>query len=266
MATKNANYETLLVTVQDGVRTIALNRPDEMNAVDERVTSELQAELRAIGKDTSTRCVVLTGMGKAFCAGQDLKAAQDRGGAFDFTDALRRRYNPVVLGLRTLELPVIAAINGVAAGAGWSLALACDLRIAAKTAKFVGAFSKIGLVPDSGMTWTLPQLVGTAKALEIAWLGEPLTADAALELGLVNRVVPPEELEAATRQWAAQIAAGPTKGLGLTKRAVYSGFGRDLESQLEYEALLQGVAGRTKDYSEGVSAFIQKRQPEFTGE
>ncbi|RIK68908.1 MAG: 2-(1,2-epoxy-1,2-dihydrophenyl)acetyl-CoA isomerase [Planctomycetota bacterium] len=266
MATKNASYETLLVTVQDGVRTIAFNRPDEMNVVDERVTSELQAELRAIGKDKATRCVVLTGVGKAFCAGQDLKSATSREGPFDFTDALRRRYNPVVLGFRSLELPVIAAINGVAAGAGWSLALACDLRIASASAKFVGAFSRIGLVPDSGMTWILTQLVGTAKALELAWLGEPLTADAALQLGLVNRVVPAEELEGAARQWAVQLAKGPTKGLGLTKRAVYTGLGRDLESQLEYEALLQGVAGRTTDYAEGVKAFIEKRAPEFKGE
>lgn len=259
-------YETLLVDVADGVRTIKLNRPEEMNSVDDRVTNELQAELRAIAKDKTTRCVILTGIGKAFCAGQDLKSATSREGAFDFTEALRRRYNPVILGLRSLELPVIAAINGVAAGAGWSLALACDLRVAASNAKFVGAFSKIGLVPDSGMTWTLPQLVGTAKALEIAWLGESLTADAALQLGLLNRVVPQEQLQDTVRQWAVQLAKGPTKGLGLTKRAVYTGMSRDLESQLEYEALLQGVAGKTNDYSEGVKAFIEKRQPEFKGE
>ena len=259
-------YETLLVDVKDGVRTIRLNRPDELNSVDDRVTSELQAELRAIAKDKRTRCVVLTGAGRAFCAGQDLKAASSRGGAFDFTEALRRRYNPVVSGLRSLEMPVIAAVNGVAAGAGWSLALACDLRIASSQAKFVGAFSKIGLVPDSGMTWTLPRLVGTAKALEIAWFGEAMTADTALALGLVNKVVPPEQLEETVQQWARQLAKGLTKGLGLIKRAIYSGLARDLDSQLEYEALVQGIAGTTKDYGEGVKAFIEKRPAEFKGE
>ncbi len=259
-------YETILTDTTDGVRTITLNRPDEMNSVDERVTKELQAELKAMVRDKTVRCLVLTGAGRAFCAGQDLKSATSRGGGFDFTDALRRRYNPVILGLRSLEIPVIASVNGVAAGAGWSIALACDLRIASSQAKFVGAFSKIGLVPDSGMTWTLPRLVGTAKALEIAWLGEPITADQALAFGLVNRVVPPEQLEQTTRTLAAALAKGPTLGLGLTKRAIYGGLGKDLEAQLEYEALLQGAAGRSKDYSEGVKAFIEKRQPEFTGE
>lgn len=259
-------YETLLVDVKENVRTIRLNRPEELNSVDDRVTSELQAELRAIAKDKATRCLVLTGQGRAFCAGQDLKSAASRGGEFDFTEALRRRYNPIVSGLRSLEIPVIAAINGVAAGAGWSLALACDLRIASSQAKFVGAFSKIGLVPDSGMTWTLPRFVGTAKALEIAWFGEPLSVDAALQLGLVNKVVPPEQLEEVTRQWAVQLAKGPTKGLGLIKRAMYTGLNRDLDGQLEYEALVQGIAGRTKDYGEGVKAFIEKRPAEFTGE
>lgn len=259
-------YETLLSQTSDGVRTITLNRPEEMNSVDERVTKELQAELRAVVKDKSVRCLVITGAGRAFCAGQDLKAATSRGGDFDFTDALRRRYNPVILGLRSLEIPVIASVNGVAAGAGWSIALACDLRIASSQAKFVGAFSKIGLVPDSGMTWTLPRLVGTSKALEIAWLGEPITADQALTMGLVNRVVAPDELAEATQQLAATLAKGPTKGYGLIKRAIYGGLGRDLEAQLEYEAMLQGVSGKTKDYHEGVKAFLEKRQPEFMGE
>lgn len=266
MAEKQAGYETIQSGVADGVRTITLNRPDDLNAVDDRVTRELQAELRGAAKDRSTRCLVLTGAGRAFCAGQDLKSVTSRGAAFDFAEALRRRYNPVVLALRSLEIPVIASINGVAAGAGWSLALACDLRIASSKAKFVGAFSKIGLVPDSGMTWTLPRLVGSAKALEIAWFGEAFGADEALSLGLVNKIVEPDQLAESTRAWATALARGPTRALGLIKRAVYGGIGRGLEEQLEYEAIVQGIAGETKDYVEGVKAFIEKRSPEFKGE
>lgn len=259
-------YETILTETTNAVRTITLNRPDELNAIDDRVTRELQAELKAVARDRGVRCLVITGAGRAFCAGQDLKAATNRDAPIDFTAALRRRYNPVILGLRSLEIPVIASINGVAAGAGWSLALACDLRIASKTAKFVSAFGKIGLVPDSGMTWTLPHLVGLSRALEIAWLGEALTAEKALEWGLVNRLAEPDQLAAATREWAEALARGPTKGIGLSKRAMTTALGRDLEGQLEYEALLQGVAGATKDYAEGVRAFIEKRAAEFTGE
>jgi 2-(1,2-epoxy-1,2-dihydrophenyl)acetyl-CoA isomerase len=266
MSTKSATYETLLVATDGGVRTITLNRPDDLNAVDERVTKELQAELKNVAKDRGIRCLVLTGAGRAFCAGQDLKSVMERKGPFDFTDTLRRRYNPVVSALKALEIPTLASINGVAAGAGWSLALACDLRIASTKSKFVSAFSKIGLVPDSGMTWTLPRLVGLAKALEIAWVGDPISAETALQLGLVNRLAEPEELGKVTNEMAAVLAKSATKGLGLTKRAMYAGLGNDFETQLEYEAQLQGAAGRTRDYSEGVKAFIDKRPAEFTGE
>jgi 2-(1,2-epoxy-1,2-dihydrophenyl)acetyl-CoA isomerase len=264
MSTKS--YETILVSDADGVRTITLNRPEELNAIDDRVTAEIQAELKAVGKDRGVRCLVLTGAGRAFCAGQDLKSVQSREGQFDFTAALRKRYNPIVAGLAGLSIPSVASVNGVAAGAGWSLALACDLRIASSKAKFVSAFSKIGLVPDSGMTWILPRLVGYSRALEIAWVGDAISAEKALEWGLVNRVAAPEELEKATREFAAGLARSATKGLWLTKRAMVAGLSRDLESQLEYEALIQGAAGQTRDYAEGVKAFIEKRNPEFTGE
>jgi 2-(1,2-epoxy-1,2-dihydrophenyl)acetyl-CoA isomerase len=266
MSEKKTTYETILVAQAEGVRTITLNRPDELNAIDERVTSELQAALRDAAKDHATRCLVLTGAGRGFCAGQDLKSVMERKGPFDFTETLRRRYNPIVMALRSLEIPTLASINGVAAGAGWSLALSCDLRIASTKAKFVSAFSKIGLVPDSGMTWTLPRLVGLSKALEIAWLGDALSAADALQWGLVNRLAEPEELSKATMEWATALSRGATKGLGLTKRAMYAALGQDLEAQLEYEAQLQGVAGRTKDYVEGVKAFLEKRAAEFTGE
>lgn len=261
--------ETILVTHDAGIRTITLNRPDRYNAVTEQMTTELQSALKDAGKDKSVRCLVLTGAGKAFCSGQDvgvMKERLEKGEPMDFAAALRRRYNPIVQALRTIEVPVIASVNGVAAGAGWSLALACDLRIASDKASFVGAFSKIGVIPDSGMTWLLPRLVGFAKALEIAWIGEPIPAAQALTLGLVHRVVEAEKLSEATNVLARQLADGPTKGLGLTKRALNAAYDNDLLQQLEYEAQLQGVAGHTKDHTEGVQAFLAKRAPNFTGE
>lgn len=260
--------DVVLVSDAGGVRTLTLNRPAELNAVDDRVTARLQAELKKVPRDRSVRCLVLTGAGRGFCAGQDLKAAAGRAGdgAFDFPAALRTRYNPVVSVLWSLEIPTLAVVNGVAAGAGWSLALACDLRIASRTAKFVGAFSKIGLVPDSGMTWTLPRIVGLSRALEITWFGDAIAADTALQWGLVNRVVEPDQLASAAQEWASRLAQGATRGLGLTKRAMHAGLGQSLEEQLEYEAQLQGIAGQTRDYAEGVKAFIEKRPAEFTGE
>jgi 2-(1,2-epoxy-1,2-dihydrophenyl)acetyl-CoA isomerase len=258
--------ETLLVTTESGVRTITLNRPDDLNAIDERVTSELQTELRNLAKDKSVRCLVITGAGKGFCAGQDLKSVMQRQGPFDFVEALRRRYNPIINALQNLHIPSIASINGTAAGAGWSIALACDLRIASTKAKFYSAFGKIGLVPDSGMTWVLSRLVGYARALEIAWLGDAISAENALQWGLVNRLAEPDQVVEATRAMAMSLARSATKGLMLTKRAMLAGMNQNLEAQLEYEALLQGVAGKTKDYAEGVKAFIEKRGAEFSGE
>lgn len=261
--------ETLLVQDDAGVRTVTLNRPDALNAVTEQMTAELQTVLKQTARDRSVRCLVLTGAGRAFCAGQDVKSLQsqaDAGARLDFAAALRQRYNPVIQRLRTLEIPVIASVNGVAAGAGWSLALACDLRIASDRAKFVAAFSKIGLIPDSGMTFLLPRLVGVSRALEIAWLSDLLSAEQALNLGLVNRVVPQDQLADETQALAARLAASATRGLGLTKRAMNAAFDHDLAGQLEYEAQLQGVAGGTRDHAEGVQAFLLKRPAKFTGE
>jgi 2-(1,2-epoxy-1,2-dihydrophenyl)acetyl-CoA isomerase len=259
-------YETILVNEQSHVRTITLNRPDDLNALNERMAGELRAEVAGVAADRSVRCLVLTGAGRAFCAGQDLKEVTGSPEPVDYREIVRRRYNPIVRQFRSMEIPIIASINGVAAGAGWSLALACDLRIASKGAKLVSAFGRIGLVPDAGMTWMLPRLVGLAKALEISWFGGPLTAEEAVQLGLVNRLAAPDELAGATRAWAATLARAARESLALTKQALNASLASDLDSQLELEARLQGIAGRTKDYIEGVEAFIDKRTPEFTGE
>ncbi len=260
---------TLQITDEAGVRTLTLNRPDAMNSLNEQLKGELLDALKKAERDRAVRCIVLTGAGRAFSAGQDLKETQDKtaaGKEMDFAAELRRNYNPIILKIRTIEIPVVASVNGVAAGAGWSLALACDLRIASAAAKFVGAFSKIGLIPDSGMTFTLPRLAGLGKALEIAYLGAALSAEEALGLGLVNRVVAAEELASATKELAVSLARGATRGLGLIKRAMNAGIMNDLENQLNYEADLQGIAGQTRDHREGVAAFIEKRAPEFKGE
>ncbi len=259
------SYETIQTHVENGVCTITLHRPDAMNAITQRMSAELVMALKEAAKDRSVRCLVLTGAGRAFCVGQDLKEATTGPGPLDFAARLRSGYNPVLQQLAGLKCPTLASINGAAAGAGWSLALACDLRVAASGAKFVAAFSNIGLVPDCGMSWTLPRIVGHARALEIAWQSEAISAEMALGMGLVNRVVEPEKLSEATREWAEQLAKRPTKGLMLTKQAFQQGLANDFDAQLEYEAMLQGIAGRTRDYSEGVAAFLAKRQPEFTG-
>lgn len=261
--------ETLLITDDAGVRTMTLNRPDKYNAITETMTTELQAALKDAAKTRGLRCLVLTGAGKAFCSGQDIGAMKERfekGESMDFTEALRRRYNPIVLAMRAMEIPIIASVNGVAAGAGWSLAMAADLRICSEKASFVGAFSKIGVIPDSGMTWFLPRLMGFSKSLEVAWLGEPISAGTALAMGMVTQVVAPEALAEATRVFAARLAAMPTRALGLAKRALNAAFSNDFAGQLDFEAQLQGVAGKCKDHTEGVRAFLEKREAQFTGE
>jgi 2-(1,2-epoxy-1,2-dihydrophenyl)acetyl-CoA isomerase len=207
---------------------------------------------------------VVTGAGKGFCSGQDLR---DRAGSeqFSFVDSLRRRYNPIILKLRTIEKPVIAAVNGVAAGAGCSLALACDLRIASETAAFIEVFARVGLVPDSGSTYLLPRIVGLGKAFEMCYLTDPVSAADAARIGLVNWVVPPAELDAKTREIADRLSRGPTKAYALIKRALNRNLFSDLGSGLDYEAMVQEIAGRTDDHKEGVAAFLEKRPPSYRG-
>ncbi len=257
--------DSILLTQQDGVLTITLNRPEVLNAFNDQMLRELHDTLRQAARDAAVRCVVLTGAGRAFCSGQDLR---DRTGpaTFSLSESLRSRYNPVILLLRTMEKPVVAAVNGVAAGAGCSLALAADLRIASDRASFIEVFARVGLVPDSGSTYFLPRLVGLGKAFELAYTAEPVEASEALRLGLVNRVVPHDELVPQSRALATRLAAGPTRGYGLTKRAINFGLSVALDQALDYEAYLQEVAGRSADHREGVAAFLQKRQANFKGE
>jgi len=261
-------YETVLIedTQGVGVRTITLNRPQALNAFNETLKDELIDALKAAARDKSVRCLVVTGAGRAFCAGQDLKDRTDGAGPGSFSDSLRDKYNPMIMTIRTMEKPVIAAVNGVAAGAGCSLALACDLRVVADKATFIQAFVKIGLVPDSGATFLLPRLVGMGKAFELAVTGDPLDAGTALTLGLANSVVPSEALLTATMDLANRLAQAPTRAIGLTKRAMNRALLVDLESALDYEADMQEIAGRSPDFAEGVSAFMEKRQPRFTGQ
>lgn len=258
-------YETILYDTSDGVATLTLNRPDAMNALDNTMAKELKDALKAVAKDAETRALLLTGAGRAFCSGQDLKAVTGEGAPPTLGDHLRKTWNPIVTAVYELEKPTVCALNGVAAGAGASLALACDLRVASEKASMMIVFSKVGLVPDSGATWMLPRLVGTAKALEMAYLAEPVAADEALRLGLVNRVVPPDDLDKEAGELARRLASGPTKAYGWTKRAMDRAWGTTLTDALEHEAHLQTAAGRTEDYEEGLNAFGEKRAPEFRG-
>jgi len=259
-------YETILYAVEEGIATITLNRPQVMNACDRTLLQELYAGLKKAENDKDVRVVVVTGAGRAFCAGADLGQAKEDPGILDnTTHVVRDLWNPVVMQMQTMRKPVIAAVNGVAAGAGAAFAFAADLRVASDAAKFSIGFCKIGLVPDSGASYFLPRLVGTGKAIELALTGDVVDAEEALRLGLVNRVVPAAGLEAATREFAKRLAAGATFAFGLTKRAIYQGADSDLNTALETEAQYQGMAARSHDFREGVQAFLEKRAPEFKG-
>ena len=246
------------------VATITLNRPEALNALTVPMKVELLGAFRQVERDATVRAVILTGAGRAFCAGQDLRERLEPDAA-PLGVEVRERYNPIIRAMRGLPKPIVGAINGVAAGAGGSLAMACDIRIASEAATFSLAFGRVGLVPDSGATWFLPRLVGATRAAELALLNDPVAAPDAVRLGLVGRVVPAEQLATEAGSVAARLAAGAPKAIALTKRALDAAWTRDLDAALEYEAQLQDMAGRTKDHAEGLAAFMEKRPPRFTG-
>jgi len=259
------SYTTLRYEVADAIATITLDRPESLNTLTVPLKVELLAAFRAVARDRSVRAVVLTGAGRAFCAGQDLKERLEPDAA-PLAVELRERYNPIIAAMRALDQPIVGAINGVAAGAGAALAFACDIRLAAEGATFVLAFGRIGLVPDSGSTWLLPRLVGPAKAAELALVGETMSAADAERFGLVARVVPAGSLDEEARATAVRLAGLAPVALALTKRALERSWSIDLDTALEDEAFRQGIAGATADHAEGIAAFLEKRPPRFTGE
>lgn len=257
-------YQTLLYSISNNILTITLNRPDVFNAVNEQMKKELLDAFKQAEKDSTVRCIVLRGAGeKAFCSGQDLKEYQDA--KTSMKKMLEEAYNPIIKQMRAIEKPIIAMINGVAAGAGFSFALACDIRIMSDKAKLIQAFVRIGLVADSGSHWFLPRLVGTAKAFEYAATGKDIDATEAEHVGLVNKVVPHTELEKETYALAAKLALGATKAIGIIKRTLNKSLTMTFDELLAYEAMMQEVASHTADHKEGVAAFLEKRPPKFEG-
>lgn len=259
------SYETIRYEWADGVVTITLNRPDKLNAFNDAMIGETVDAFKAAGRDDAVRCVVLTGAGRAFSSGQDLGDFEGREATVSIAEHLRHGYHRLIRQMVTLEKPIVGAINGIAAGAGCGVALAADIRVAAASASFMLAFSRVGLIPDSGVNWFLPRLIGYARAYEMAITAERVPATKALEWGMVNRVVPGEQLPEIAAAYARQLAGGPTLAFGLTKRAMNRSWEMTLDEALAYEALLQEVAGRSHDNREGITAFLEKRTPAFTG-
>ena len=263
------NFETITFTVEAGIARLTLNRPDKLNSFNTEMHAELRTALDSIQNDTSLRVLVLSGAGRAFCAGQDLadRAMQMVDGKMpDIGNVVEANYKPLVLRLQNLRVPTIAAVNGIAAGAGASVALACDLVVATKSASFLQAFSKIGLIPDTGGTWFLPQRIGMARAMGLALLADKLPAEKAAEWGLIWSCVDDAEFAATVDRIAAQLATAPTKALVRTRQAMHAAPGHTLEQQLSMEGGFMRELGWSPDYAEGVAAFMAKRAPNFTGE
>lgn len=267
-ATMHTTFRDIVFEASDGVATIAINRPARMNSIADATHVELRAALAAVRADKSIRALVMTGTGRAFCAGQDLndrKVAADDAPP-DLGASLENNYKPFVLALRSLPIPVIAAVNGVAAGAGASLALACDVVVAARSASFVQAFCRLGLVPDAGGTFFLTRSLGAPRAMGLALFGDRLSAEQAEQWGLIWKCVDDDALMPTVRELAARLACGPTRGYARTKQAIYAAENQMLEQQIDFERDCQRELGRSRDYREGVDAFLSKRAPQFTGE
>lgn len=255
-------YETIKYGVHNNIAWITLNRPEKLNAFTKEMNHEIQRAVKHASKDKEVRCIVFTGEGRAFCSGQDLSSVDE---TMDHGEVLRKAYGPMVKEISRCEKPIIAALNGVTAGAGLSLALACDFRLAVEQAKLVQAFIHVGLIPDSGNLYYLPRLIGHAKALELAVLGEKVTAQEAYEIGLVTKVIKADEWDKEIEAFASRIAAMPTVAIGLIKRNLRKSFDSGFDSFLEGEAQGQRIAGLSEDHQEGVQAFLEKRKPDFIG-
>jgi 2-(1,2-epoxy-1,2-dihydrophenyl)acetyl-CoA isomerase len=261
------NYENILFSTEDGIARLTLNRPDRLNSFNDAMHAEVRDALERVKADTTTRVLLLTGAGRGFCAGQDLsdRAVLPGEAPVDLGASIERNYKPLILGIRALPLPVVCAVNGVAAGAGANIALACDLVIAARSASFIQAFAKIGLIPDSGGTYFLPRLVGSARAMGLALLGDKLSAEDAAEWGLIWRCVDDGQLQSVMDKLLEQFAHAPTRGLAAIKHALQASSANALAEQLDLERDLQRALGASDDYREGVAAFMAKRPPNFTG-
>jgi 2-(1,2-epoxy-1,2-dihydrophenyl)acetyl-CoA isomerase len=258
------DFKTLLYQKDQNILTLTLNRPDVFNAFDDTQSYELQDALKAATRDQEIRVIVLTGAGKAFCSGQDLKAILG-GGKRDLSESLYKRYNPIIRAMRAMPKPIICRLNGVAAGAGCSLALASDIIVAAENASLIEVFVNVGLVLDSGSSYFLPRLVGSARAFELSTMGSKVSAQQAHDWGIINKVVPADQLDEAVAVYTQYYANAPTKAIALMKKMLNKSFNSDLDTMLEYEAYCQKIAGNSADYQEGVTAFNEKRKPSFTG-
>lgn len=260
-------YNNIEFSIDQGLAILTLDRPDRLNSFNTQMHAEVKQVFKDIKRDETIRCLLITGNGRGFCAGQDLsdRAVSVGDEAPDLSASIENNYNPLIRAITSLPLPVICAVNGVAAGAGANIALACDLVLAAKSASFIQSFNKLGLVPDSGGTWMLPKLVGYARAMRLCLLGEKITADAALEMGMISQVCENEQLLEEAIILGKQLAKAPTMGLGLIKRAIQASNNNSFDQQLDLERDLQGIAGRSDDYREGVAAFMAKREPNYTG-
>ena len=258
-------YTTILYSVENGIGRITLNRPDVFNSFNEQLSADFIDALKKATKDEAVRTVIITGEGKAFCSGQDLKDIKGEVGQRSLGESVLRRYNPMIVAIREMPKPVICRLNGVAAGAGASLALACDMIIAVETASLIEVFSNVGLVPDSGSSFFLPHLVGYNKAFELISLASKVTAQEAKDLGIIYKVVPAEELDNAVNELATRYANGPTKSYAITKKMLNKAYTATLNQMLQEEYYGQEMAGRSEDYKEGVTAFNEKRKPNFKG-
>lgn len=254
----------LIQEIENKVCTLQFNRPEVFNSFNQEMAFALQNALKAAAENEEVRAIVLTGVGKAFCAGQDLAEATDPNGPA-LQSIVKEHYNPIIELIRTIEKPIVAAVNGVAAGAGANIALACDITIAKESASFIQAFSKIGLIPDSGGTFFLPRIIGSQKALALMMTGDKVTASEAESMNMIYKAVADDQFEDFVQHFTQKIAQMPTRGLGLTKKAVNASFTNTLTQQLAVEEELQTIAGSTHDFNEGVAAFLEKRQPVFTG-